>query len=212
MTKDGFSRDLLHFFSSNFQISMSKPGPYSEEAKRIILGQLRDENGKINPKYGKRMELSNHPNAPSRKTIYRWIKDESCSTKEPVFKKPKGVAPKLTDTAKDILAGKVLSRLSHHKTVDQEFIHSWVLEAADIDLSNSTITRYMHELGFRSKRARENILHASEASSKTMIEWLKKVHTFITENEIPPENIVCMDQISLWDHGIKLNAYALVGG
>ncbi len=45
-----------------------------------------------------------------------------------------------------------------------------------------------------------------------MTQWLKDTQLFITENELTPDRIVCMDQTTVWDAGIPLKSYGLIGG
>ena len=98
----------------------------------------------------------------------------------------------------------MISRVSHHKTVNLIFVKNWILEAFDITLSNAQTCEYMKRLGFKSKRAQRSIIISKEANRRQLIEWLEDIRLFIKENEIPPSGIVCMDQICLWDCGISL--------
>lgn len=173
---------------------------------------LKDEEGKINADWGKITELSRMRNGPSRRTITYWIKHELEGVEESVSKKQRVVKSALTDEEKYVVGGKVLSRIAHHKTVDTMFVQNWIVEAYGIEVSNSTVCRYMKELGFKSKRASESIVQTNEADSATMISWLNEVRSHINDEQLSPSDVVCMDQISLWDHGIPLRSYGVVGG
>jgi transposase len=191
---------------------MTHHGPYSPQLKKFLLDQLRDENGKIVVKWGDVDRLSKLPGAASKRTIWNWIKAEEVSTDIAQAKKKRGPECKLSVEEKHILAGKVLSRLSHHKTVDLIFIRLWIEESFGVKVCDSTASDYMHELGFSSKIAHSSIIQSKEADMKEMIKWLEDTRTFIKEQKLNDSNIVCMDQISFWDHGIPLRSYAVVGG
>jgi transposase len=181
---------------------------YSKQEKEEYLLELGWKNGKKLRKGKTIAQVAAFPLAPSRLTLYRWIKQSRMHKRT---KKTPGPKPLLSQAEKEILGGKILTRIQKKKPVTAMWIKNWLKETWNLNVSSPYLTKILHSIHIKSHRTLPRTAkEMREPKTKEMINFLKELQADY-QALADPSHFVCMDQMIFWNCGAVPRSYSLVG-
>lgn len=153
--------------------------------------------------------LSSLPDAPTARTIQRWLHDDDDSSDS---SERRGRPFSLSDEQLLVLTGFLLFVLQHHRTVDARVILDFVSVAFNGTHNKSWVTKLLPRIGFSHHRATSlPVAYAVHDTFGIAVDWLSRNQPAILRAR-DSGHLVAMDQIAFWDNALITSCYAPVGG
>lgn len=185
---------------------------YQTETKEAILSVVGDRREKKDENKLSVDDYVSMAPTPSRRTLFRWVKEKNNPPQDSSPKNPRGRPPLLSLAERHVLGGWVLSRAERHKTTSGNDVLYWVKKQFGVTATKMWVSNTMKALQISSHSVR------GRATKYNNPNLLNELYHFITttnqtiQRRYSPSQVLAIDNMRWTTPPFRLRTYSAEGG
>lgn len=185
---------------------------YSSETKELVLSLVGTRNEKKEENKMSVDDYLSHSDSPSRRTLFRWLKQRNTPPTSALTPKKRGKKPLLSRAEQLVIGGWVLHRSETHRTTSANDIILWTLKHFGVSIKKSWVSKMTHSLKLSSHhvRGRERKYYNPKLPSE-LTTFIRNAHRIIKALN-DPSRVVSIDTVRWTTPPFQIRSYGPSGG